>query len=82
MLSSHVALFSSNFRQIIELFIQDASAPLPAAFLLAHMPWAGRVVGVGALFGLSTSLLGAMFPLPRVLYAMASDGLIPRLLAR
>ena len=73
---------SSTLTLMVPYYLQDASAPLPSAFHLAQMPWAGRVVGVGALFGLSTSLLGAMFPLPRVLYAMASDGLIPRHLAR
>jgi amino acid transporter len=41
----------------------------------------GWVVSIGALFGLSTSLLGAMFPLPRVLYAMSTDGLIFRWLS-
>ncbi len=39
------------------------------------------VISIGALTGLSTSLLGAMFPLPRVLYAMASDGVIFRFLS-
>jgi len=66
---------------MIPYYLQDAAAPLPHVFHEVGLPWAGWIVSVGALFGLSTSLLGAMFPLPRVLYAMASDGLIPRPLA-
>ncbi|RWS17644.1 cationic amino acid transporter 2-like protein [Dinothrombium tinctorium] len=60
---------------------QNEPAPLPHVFQLVGWPVAKWIISVGALAGLSTSLLGAMFPLPRVLYAMASDGLIYRCLA-
>lgn len=34
------------------------------------------VVSIGAIFGLLPSLLGSLYPLPRVIYAMANDGLL------
>ncbi|XP_043188923.1 uncharacterized protein LOC122363559 isoform X2 [Amphibalanus amphitrite] len=62
-------------------YLQDEDAPIPAVF--DHLGWesARWIVTIGALFGLSSSLLGALFPLPRILYAMANDGLIFRWMA-
>lgn len=62
-------------------FDQNNDAPLPYVFGRVGYSVAKWIISVGALAGLSTSLLGAMFPLPRVLYAMATDGLIFRSLA-
>ncbi|CAG0888553.1 unnamed protein product, partial [Cyprideis torosa] len=62
-------------------YAQDKDSPLPYVFEKVGWDTARWIVSIGALFGLSTSLLGAMFPLPRVIYAMASDGLIFRFLA-
>ena len=60
---------------------QNQKAPLPYVFDQVGFPLAKNVITIGALAGLSTSLLGAMFPLPRILYAMASDGLLFKFLA-
>ena len=66
---------------MVPYFKQDTVAPLSSAFQAVGVPAGRWVVAIGALFGLSTSLLGAMFPLPRVILAMASDGVIFRFLA-
>ena len=60
----------------------NQSAPLPYVFDKVGFKVARWVISIGALAGLSTSLLGSMFPLPRILYAMANDGLIFKILAR
>nr|CAD7439575.1 unnamed protein product [Timema bartmani] len=59
-------------------YLQDADAPIPYAFSQIGWPVARWIVSVGAIFGLFASLLGALFPLPRVMYAMSSDGLVFR----
>ncbi|XP_076370652.1 cationic amino acid transporter 3-like isoform X2 [Tachypleus tridentatus] len=60
---------------------QNRAAPLPYVFEMVGWHIAKWIISVGALAGLSTSILGAMFPLPRIMYAMASDGLIFQQLA-
>ncbi|XP_046879876.1 probable cationic amino acid transporter [Hypomesus transpacificus] len=59
----------------------DGSAPLMEMFAV-HGFLAGKyVVAVGSIAGLTVSLLGSLFPMPRVIYAMARDGLLFRFLA-
>ncbi|XP_035706060.1 cationic amino acid transporter 2 isoform X2 [Folsomia candida] len=67
---------------MVPYYLQDSEAPLPQAFLRVDFTFGQWVVTAGALFGLSTSLLGAMFPMPRVIYAMASDGVLFKFLAK
>ncbi|KAI7792622.1 probable cationic amino acid transporter [Triplophysa rosa] len=59
----------------------DGDAPLMEMFAV-HGFLAGKyIVAVGAIAGLTVSLLGSLFPMPRVIYAMAGDGLLFRFLS-
>ena len=54
----------------------DKLSPIPAAFSQRGLDWAHYIISIGAICGLSSSLLGNLFPLPRIIYAMAQDGLL------
>ncbi|CAG9102241.1 unnamed protein product [Plutella xylostella] len=54
----------------------NPQAALPAALGAVHADWAKYAVAVGAVCGMTTTLLGSLFSLPRCLYAMSADGLL------
>ncbi|CAH0716502.1 unnamed protein product, partial [Brenthis ino] len=59
----------------------DMNSALVQMFSYVHAPTCKYIVALGALAGLTVSMFGSMFPMPRVVYAMAQDGLIFRQLA-
>ncbi|XP_072724674.1 solute carrier family 7 member 14 [Ciconia boyciana] len=59
----------------------DTESPLMEMFV-AHGFYAAKfIVAIGSVAGLTVSLLGSLFPMPRVIYAMAGDGLLFRFLS-
>ncbi|XP_045162357.1 cationic amino acid transporter 4-like isoform X2 [Mercenaria mercenaria] len=66
---------------IVPYYKVDPAAAFPAAFATRGITWAKYIVGIGTLFGITTSLLGSAFSLPRAVYAMAQDGLLFKSLA-
>jgi len=55
----------------------NIKAPISEAFERANMPWANLLISIGALTGITSVLLVMMLSQPRVLMAMARDGLLP-----
>ena len=56
----------------------------PVSFALIHvgLNWAGSIIAVGAIAGLTTVLLALLFAQSRIFFAMSRDGLMPPLFAR
>ena len=56
----------------------DINAPVADAFRQMGLPWAQRLIDIGAITGITSVLLVMMLSQPRVFLAMARDGLLPQ----
>eukprot|EP00112_Aurelia_sp_Birch-Aquarium-sp1_P024331 Seg765.5 transcript_id=Seg765.5/GoldUCD/mRNA.D3Y31 product="High affinity cationic amino acid transporter 1" protein_id=Seg765.5/GoldUCD/D3Y31 len=73
---------SSVVTLMIPYNLLDKHSPIPDAFKQRGLPWANYIISIGAICGLSSSLLGNLFPLPRIILAMSHDGLLFECLGR
>ncbi|XP_061586780.1 cationic amino acid transporter 4 [Cololabis saira] len=60
----------------------DPNSALADAFFRRGYKWAGVIVAVGSICAMNTVLLCNLFSLPRIVYAMAEDGLFFSIFAR
>lgn len=73
-----VAYFSSSavLTLMVPYYEMDTSAAFLEAYNSVGSVWGKYVVSIGAIIGLLGCLLVSLMPLPRILYAMANDGLL------
>lgn len=67
---------------MVPYFTIDVNAPFAAAYSTIGVHWAGKVVAVGALAGIITSLLVNLFGQIRLLFTLGREGLLPESLVR
>ncbi|ONM02212.1 cationic amino acid transporter 2, vacuolar [Zea mays] len=62
---------------LVPYFAMDPDTPISSAFAKHGMHWAMYLVTTGAVLALCSTLMGSILPQPRILMAMARDGLLP-----
>uniref|UniRef100_A0ACD5XKE7 Uncharacterized protein n=1 Tax=Avena sativa TaxID=4498 RepID=A0ACD5XKE7_AVESA len=62
---------------LVPYYAMDPDTPISSAFAQYGMQWAVYVISTGAVLALIASLIGAILPQPRIVMAMARDGLLP-----
>ena len=61
---------------MVPYFAIEGDSALIDMFVQNDFTGAKYIVAIGSVCALTVSLLGSMFPMPRVIYAMSRDGLL------
>ncbi|XP_077247254.1 cationic amino acid transporter 3, mitochondrial-like isoform X1 [Tasmannia lanceolata] len=62
---------------LVPYYAMDPDTPISSAFAIHGMQWAMYIITAGAVTALCSTLIGVLLPQPRILMAMARDGLLP-----
>lgn len=70
-------LVSAVIVGLVPYYAMDPDTPISSAFASHGIKWAVYVITTGACTALCSTLMGSILPQPRILMAMARDGLLP-----
>ncbi|XP_075104954.1 cationic amino acid transporter 4, vacuolar-like [Nicotiana tabacum] len=70
-------LVSAVIVGLVPYYALDPDTPISSAFAGYGMEWAVYIITIGTVNALCASLIGSIIPQPRILMAMARDGLLP-----
>jgi len=62
---------------LVPYYAMDPDTPISSAFSSHGIQWAAYLINLGAVMALCSALMGSILPQPRILMAMARDGLLP-----
>ncbi|CAI8613661.1 unnamed protein product [Vicia faba] len=62
---------------LVPYYAIDPDTPISSAFAVHGMQWAAYIINAGACTALISALMGGILPQPRILMAIARDGLLP-----
>ncbi|XP_071734801.1 cationic amino acid transporter 2, vacuolar [Rutidosis leptorrhynchoides] len=70
-------LVSAVIVGLVPYYAMDPDTPISSAFASHGIQWAATIITIGAVTALCSTLMGSLLPQPRILMAMARDGLLP-----